>query len=159
MVVIADTSPLNYLILIEAVDILQSLYRDSSWPDLYRRAHGSGISGCCEALDRGASRLAPRDECSQRQQPRLSHLDAGERGPALSLALEIDADLVLNDDRDGRQAARDFGLRIAGTLRILADAAAAGAIDLPDAFERLRHTIFRINPALMQTLLNRAASS
>ncbi|MEK7404453.1 MAG: hypothetical protein AAB225_05045 [Acidobacteriota bacterium] len=42
---------------------------------------------------------------------------------------------------------------MAGTLRILADAAAIGLIDLTEAFDRLRSTTFRADPRLMRLLL------
>jgi hypothetical protein len=42
---------------------------------------------------------------------------------------------------------------VAGTLRVLADAAARGLTDLEESFERLRHTNFRVSSALLESLL------
>jgi len=85
-------------------------------------------------------------------EPRLAHLDIGER-EAITLALELGADLILIDERDGREAALACGLRVAGTLRVLADAAAIDAVDLAQAFAALRSTSFRADPRLMELLL------
>jgi predicted nucleic acid-binding protein len=71
--------------------------------------------------------------------------------------MELSADLVLIDDRDGRAAAQVCGLTVAGTLRVLADAAAVGLIDLAEAFARLRSTTFRADPRLMDRLLRGSA--
>ena len=84
--------------------------------------------------------------------PRLAHLDLGER-EAIALALQLRADLVLIDERDGRMAAEACGLIVAGTLRVLAEGAAIGAVNLAEAFARLRSTTFRADPQLMELLL------
>jgi predicted nucleic acid-binding protein len=45
----------------------------------------------------------------------LAHLDAGER-EAISLASELQAILLLMDERDGVTIARHRGLKVVGTL-------------------------------------------
>ncbi|MCP4367374.1 MAG: DUF3368 domain-containing protein, partial [Deltaproteobacteria bacterium] len=45
------------------------------------------------------------------------------------------------------------GLRCIGTLRILADGAQQGQIDLRNAIERLRQTTFRVRPDLLERVL------
>jgi len=84
--------------------------------------------------------------------PSLAHLDLGER-EAISLALQLRAELVLIDERDGRMAAEACGLSVAGTLRVLAEGAAIGLVSLTEALARLRLTTFRVNPRLMELLL------
>jgi len=75
--------------------------------------------------------------------PRWDALDAGERA-ALALALELKADLVLMDDRDGVAVAHRQGLAVTGTLSVLDLAARQHLVDLADAFTRLKATNFRI---------------
>lgn len=59
----------------------------------------------------------------------------GER-EAIRLAKEFDADALLIDEPDGREAARAQGLRVIGTLRVLYDAAEAGLYDLEQVSTR-----------------------
>jgi len=59
----------------------------------------------------------------------LEHLDAGER-EAISLASELQAILLLMDERDGVTIARHRGLKVVGTLAALDLAAAHGLVDL-----------------------------
>jgi predicted nucleic acid-binding protein len=82
-------------------------------------------------------------------------LDDGER-EAIALAVEVAADALLMDDRDGRRHAAALNCPVLGTLRVLADAAEHGFADLPNACERLRSTDFRADSRLIEQILNRA---
>ena len=83
----------------------------------------------------------------------LRSLDPGERS-AIILALSINADLVLIDERKGTQAAIDNGLDVTGTLGILQRAAKRGLLNLVDAFDRLKGTNFRYRQEIMDKFLN-----
>jgi predicted nucleic acid-binding protein len=72
---------------------------------------------------------------------------------AIALAMEIGADLLLIDDRDGVRHARQRGLRVVGTLAVIDEAAARGWLALPDALARLQRTNFRASDALLRSLL------
>lgn len=76
---------------------------------------------------------------------------------AISLALEIAADLVLMDDRDAVIAARELGIATVGTLAVLDRAAEKGWIDLADAFDKLIRTSFRSPLRLMTEMLEQDA--
>jgi predicted nucleic acid-binding protein len=86
----------------------------------------------------------------------LEHLDAGER-EAISLASELQAILLLMDDRDGVTIARHRGLKVVGTLAALDLAAGHGLIDLQIMFDRLRATTFRSPVRLMVSMLQQDA--
>lgn len=86
----------------------------------------------------------------------LMHLDAGERD-TIALAAELQASLLLMDERDGADAARACNLKVIGTLGILDVAAAHGWLDLPAIFDRLRQTTFRSPHRLMATMLEQDA--
>jgi hypothetical protein len=76
----------------------------------------------------------------------------GER-EAIVLASELSADALLMDDRDGRREAEKRSLSVLGTLRVLADAAEHGLLNLRVTLDRLRQTNFRADEQLMQRLL------
>jgi predicted nucleic acid-binding protein len=76
----------------------------------------------------------------------------GER-EAIVLASELSADALLMDDRDGRREAEKRSLAVLGTLRVLADAAEHGLLNLRVTLDRLRQTNFRADEQLMQRLL------
>jgi predicted nucleic acid-binding protein len=156
-VIVSDTTPLNYLILIEAVEILPRLYGRVLIPPAVR-----------EELNQPNTPEQVRDWLARPPRwlelvnptlaldPALSHLDLGEV-QAIALALEHRADLLLLDERDGTIAARERGLAVTGTLGVLDQAAARGWVDLPTMFARLERTTFRSPIRLMATLLEQDA--
>ncbi len=73
----------------------------------------------------------------------------------IALALQLNADIILIDEREARSVAQDCGLVVAGVLRVLASAADNGLLDLGLAFGRLRETSFRADPKLYEALLAR----
>ena len=84
----------------------------------------------------------------------LEKLQAGEQA-AILLAESISAGLILLDEKSARRIAAQRGLRMTGTLGVLAEAAARGMVDLPAAIDGLRRTNFRCSPALMKATLDR----
>ena len=68
----------------------------------------------------------------------------GER-EAISLALEIFADVVLMDDQSGRIAAEDRGLFVSGTLSVLLQAARLSLLDFEAAMIELKQLGFRVS--------------
>ena len=82
----------------------------------------------------------------------LTWLDAGER-EAIRLATELAADALIIDEPAGREAARQQGVRVIGTLRVLYDAAEVGLCDLARAYTLLQQTSFRAHPNLYRAFL------
>jgi predicted nucleic acid-binding protein len=156
--VVSDTSPLNYLILIEQINLLPQLYTRVLIPgsvleelnapetsDLVR-SWATGLPGWLEVWrDVAAPDLA------------LSQLHAGERD-AISLALQVKADVLIIDERRGRQEAEKRGLRVIGTLGVLAAAHERGLVDLTAAIDRLRQTTFHVSPKLLAAILSKYQS-
>jgi predicted nucleic acid-binding protein len=158
MIVIADTTPLNHLILIEQVSILQALYGRVIVPsavlsELQTQATPPKVK---EWIGNRPDWL----EVNQTAFPAdssLAHLDAGERD-AISLAQNLKADLLLMDDRGGRQEALRRKLRITGTLTVLFVAAGRGLVeDFPAILKRLLQSGFRASPEIIQLFLDRHA--
>lgn len=152
IVVVADTSPLRYLVSIGEAEVLSKLYghilipatvaaeltrartpgpvrqwmaRPPSWVDIVETATTVSIN---------------------------AEFDPGERD-AIVLAIERQADLVLMDDREGVDEARRQGLTVIGTLGVLDRAAEKGFVNLPKAVARLRETNFRASRSLFDLLL------
>jgi predicted nucleic acid-binding protein len=90
--------------------------------------------------------------------PRLAALAEGGR-EAIGLAREVGADLVILDDREAREAARQLGFQVTGLLGVLDAAADRGLVELRRAVARLRGTRFRATPGLLRTLLERGRRS
>jgi len=88
----------------------------------------------------------------QTEDASLKGIDAGEKA-AIQLAVSLNADLLLMDDRRGVKAAQRKGLHVTGTLGILDLAAHRGLVDFAQAVEKLRLTNFRTPPALLEALL------
>ena len=103
--IVADTSPLNYLVLINLIDLLPLLYGRFLIPESVR----TELSATETHLVRNwAANLPEWIEVStavRHHDERLSCLHPGERD-AISLALEIRAKAVLMHERHGRQEAR-----------------------------------------------------
>ncbi|HEY6270454.1 MAG TPA: hypothetical protein VIX19_00495 [Terriglobales bacterium] len=158
MIVIADTSPLNYLVLIGEVEILQRLYGRVIIPDAVWRElqHPETPPAVAEWVAHRPPWLEVQQTASS-PDAALRLLAAGER-EAILLAQEHRADaLLLMDEGKGRREASQRNLRITGTLGVLNDAASRGWVDLPLTFERLRRTTFRASPSLLQSFLDRDA--
>lgn len=89
----------------------------------------------------------------------LAHLDAGEVA-AIVLALSLRADVLLMDERRGREAARRLGLPLSGTLGMLVEAKRLGVIPrLEPAVEALRAGGFRLSDALVREVLRVAGEA
>ena len=155
--IVADTTPLNYLVLIQATDILPELYRTVLIPPAVKAelAHVNTPAIVRAWISQPPAWL----EVVSLNQPvdsALAHLDAGER-EAISLASELQAILLLMDERDGVTIARHRGLKVVGTLATLDLTAAHGLVDLQTMFERLRATTFRSPVRLMVSMIEQDA--
>jgi predicted nucleic acid-binding protein len=158
MIVIADTSPLNYIVLIGEVEILHRPYGRVVIPEAVWRElqHSQTPAAVAEWIARRPAWLEV-ERTTIPSDAGLRLLAKGER-EAIILAQQHGQDaLLLMDEGKGRREAIRHNLRITGTLGVLNDAASRGWVDLPSAFERLRQTTFRASPSLLQSLLDRDA--
>lgn len=153
MIIISDTSPINYLVLIGEIDLLSKLFGSVIIPqavlDELQR------TGTPQAVLSWISQSPDWLEIKTASQIDQSiSLGAGEQ-EAISLAEEINADLVLIDDRKARLLAIERGLNVAGTINILESGAKRNLVNLEDAFEKLEKTNFRIASKLLKEILER----
>jgi predicted nucleic acid-binding protein len=154
--VVADTGPLNYLVLIRQIEVLPTLFERVFIPELVRNElqHAQAPTNARRWIAAPPSWLEIVPAGQETMDRDLLRLGDGERA-AILLALRIRADLLLIDDRDGVSFARSRGFAVTGTLGILDLAAARGLIDLHEAVERLKGTSFRYPPDVLDALLAR----
>jgi predicted nucleic acid-binding protein len=154
--VVADTSPLNYLVLIGQIEILPALFEKVFVPQIVQHEllHDEAPESVRRWIADPPSWLEIAPKGNDSDDPDLQRLDDGERA-AILLAIKMGADLLLIDDRDGVNIARSRGFAVTGTLGILDLAAGRGLIRLSDAVGRLKNTSFRCHPNVLDALLAR----
>ena len=154
MLVVSNTSPINYLLLIREIDILARMYGNVVIPHTVRDEllQSSSPAIVRNWASRMPSWLEVRSPANSAEEG-PSALHPGERD-AISLAVEFLADLLIIDDRQGRREAHKRGILVMGTLGVLREAALLGLLDLRVALERLQNTSFYVAPDVLERLLN-----
>ena len=155
MIVVADTSPLNYLVLIDEVDLLAALFGQVIVPTavMQELQHSATPSRVRQWISNPPPWLEIRSVTSTPSSA-LLRLDIGER-EAIQLAVELNAGAVLIDETEGRAVAESLRLQVRGTLGVLERGAKLGKIDFRQALTKLEQTKFRISPAVKQAFLRR----
>jgi len=156
MIVVADSGPPHYLILIEQIELLRRFYGQVTIPDAVAdelRASGSPAivrNWFARPPDWVAVTHVPQEqiECV------TEDLDFGERA-AIALAGTIRADLLLIDDAAGRIEATRRNLRVTGTLGVLRAAAEEGIVNVPHTLSKLKATSFYVDDDLLSKIFDR----
>ena len=152
MIVVADASPIHYLILIDAIGVVYPLYDRALIPQTV--AEELKNDGAPEAVRGWMER--PPEWCQVQSDPPNDPaidelLDPGERA-AIALALSISADRLLIDDWEGRVEAQRRNLKITGTLGVLAEAHQHHLLDFESALARLSQTNFYLSADLVNRM-------
>ena len=162
MIVVADAGPIIHLSQLGHLDLVPALFGRVIVP---RRVYdeivqaGKGLPGSTELQGAPWVDLDERDLRTAVARLLRNHLDAGE-AEALGLALEVQADLVLSDDRQARIAAESLGLRVQGTLGILLEARRQGKIQvLAPLLIHLRAKGVWLSDALIERVLQEVGES
>jgi len=160
--IVSDSSPLISLARIGKLNILHRLYGEllipqAVWNEVAVR--GVGQAGVEEIKSAAWIKTAAvsNDELVRALQ---RDLDAGE-AEAIALALEKKADLLLMDERLGRDAAQYFGIRCVGVLGILIEAKHKGEIKaIKPILDMLRNRAgYRVSLELYRRALHDAEES
>jgi predicted nucleic acid-binding protein len=153
MIVVSDTSPLNYLVLIGHVDVLPILFdRIVTPPAVIAELLHPGTPPPVRAW--AMTPPSWLEIVSPSVIDPMLKLGSGE-AEAISLAREVNADLLLIDERRATGVAHRLGLHVVGTLNVLVMAAEQQTIDLSSAIAALRQTTFREPTELVKLLLKR----
>ncbi|NES71967.1 MAG: DUF3368 domain-containing protein [Okeania sp. SIO2D1] len=157
MIVVSDTSPITNLSAVGALELLHQLYDRVIIPQaVYDEMASLGyqVPGTVEVqtLDWIENRTVENRQGVEELQ---IDLDMGE-AEAIILALELDADLLLLDERRGRRVALELGVKkISGLLAVLQEAKRKGLIlEIKPILDRLiSENNFRISVSLYNRVL------
>ncbi len=130
MIVVSNTSPILNLAVIKRLDLLQRLYNrvfipETVWQELLTIRTGQPMLQDIQTL----SWIEKRSVTNQSLvDSLLLELDAGE-AEAIALATDLKSDLLLLDERSGRNTASRLGMRFIGLLGMLVEAKGKGFIN------------------------------
>jgi predicted nucleic acid-binding protein len=154
MIVVSDTSPINYLILVEAIHVLPVLFgRVVVPPQVVAELRHTDSPKMVQ--DWALSPQSWFEIVAPIELQKGMDLDEGETA-AISLAIQLAADQLLVDDLRARLVAKNRQIEVTGTIGVLISAANRGLIDLAQTITRLQQTSFRLAPHIWQVLLEKS---
>ncbi len=153
MIVVSDTSPINYLVILGYVDVLPRLFGTVIIPQEVVR-------------ELTASKTPQRVQDWVNAKPDWLEIRSGNsyfvddqlafgESFAIGLALEINSDLVLIDEMSARAVAEEQGLTVIGIVGVLERAHQQGFLDLTTALAELKATTFYISDSLIKRVIDR----
>ena len=148
--VVSDTSPLIALHQVGRLSLLQSLFTEVRVPPAVAREAAPSLPELPSWIVVQPLTQPIASEIVQ------TILGRGE-SEALGLALEVNADLVILDERPARRLALGLSVPVVGTVGILVRAKQAGFIPaVRPLVERLLELGFRLSPAMRDRVLRDA---
>jgi predicted nucleic acid-binding protein len=160
MIVASNTSPLRYLIAIDRTELIQNLFGHVLIPRAVELelTHLSAPTVVRQWMAQRPSWIEVCDLAAPPELPLIAHLDAGE-AEAIQLTIELKADILIMDERSGRDIAAARGIRVIGILGILLESHRRALILSPtDIVSQLRAAGFRISRRLALEFENQIAS-
>jgi predicted nucleic acid-binding protein len=150
MIVISDTTPLHYLIQIQAVSILEVMFSRVIIPQgvAEELSHPNTPKLIKDWMNNPPHWIEIRQADTSKFFP-IKSIGKGET-EAIALALELAADVVLIDDRGASLEARRAGLFFVGTVALLEETAKINLIDLQIVLDRLEKTSFYVAPDVIE---------
>lgn len=155
MIVVSDTSVITNLVQIDQLTLLKDLFGNIVIPQkVYDEL--TKVPKQIDLIERlnwiEVKQISDRTHFDNL----LRTLDPGE-AEAIVLAIELEADALLIDEKKGRKIAQEHGIIITGLLGILIIAKAENLISevKPILDKLIFETGFRINPKLYQDILKK----
>lgn len=152
MIVVSDTTPLRYLAEVDGLEWLPVIFGEVVCPvEVIEECRHPGAPELLREWEAAAMPWLRVEEVPEgaRLPPLPLRLDAGEIA-ALTLGLALGADLLLMDEKRGREAAARLNLAVTGTLGILVEASLLGLTDFEEVLARLTTaTNFRVSEAVI----------
>jgi predicted nucleic acid-binding protein len=151
MIVVCDTTPINYLVQIELIDLIPRLYGTAFIPPavLGELLHPRTPAAVADWASNLPQWVVVKHAVATT--PPLAALHRGEQ-EAIWLAEFLQARILLTDDYRARAAAHTRGIATVTTLLVLDIAADRGWIDFTDAISRLLQTNFRVDRSTIDQL-------
>jgi uncharacterized protein len=159
MIIISDTSPISNLLLIGQLPLLKALYGQLIIPDaVFQEIKVLETFGVDVSTVQAANWIEVRAVCEQRLVEKLvMEVDRGE-AEAIALAIELNAERLLIDERIGRRVAQRYDLKITGLLGVLVSAKQNRLINelKPILDQLIQQAKFRVHADLYQQILEDA---
>ena len=161
MLVVSNTSPIANLALINRLDLLRDQFERLWIPEVVRaeldRVPDPAAKASIEQVSQAGWLMSRPIENLRLAAVFGNELDRGE-AEAIALSIEMKADLLLIDEREGRIVALQAGLQVRGVLGILLRAKATGKISsIKTEIEALRNRAgFFVAPRLEAEILRSA---
>jgi predicted nucleic acid-binding protein len=155
--IICNTSPLQYLYQLGALDFLHSIAGRIIVPSAVVNELETGRNLGIDLPDVSVlDWVTIRSPASEAVLPLVAELGPGEK-EVLMLALELPGSIVILDDSLARFIAETIGIKLTGTLGILRDAKRAGIISAVNPLiDRLEKLGFRLAPQTKTAILRQA---
>ena len=152
--VVVNTTPIIALSLIGELDLLRRLYGQVLVPSAVEAevlAGGRDGIGSSELMEASWLRVASLQDA--RRADLLADLDRGE-AEVIALAQELNADLVVIDERLARLHAKRLGLTLTGTLGVLLKAKQLGHVQaVAPLIDRLRQGGIHLSDVVVAEVL------
>jgi predicted nucleic acid-binding protein len=153
VVVVCDTTPINYLLQIDAVHLLPALYERICLPAAVVREllhpKAPPVVGAWAASPPEWVFVEPDLPITS---PEVAALHEGE-AQAITVFEALQADFLLTDDLRARRLAEGRGIRAITTLLVLDAAAGRGWIQFAPVAAKLLKTNFRVDSFLIDQLI------
>lgn len=145
--IVSDTSCFIILSKIEALDLLQKVYKKIIVTEDIQIEFGNKMPKWVEVM-------TVRNK--QKQEILELHIDKGEAS-AIALALEKAGSTLILDDYKARKIAEHLGLSYTGTIGVIIKAKKMGLINsIKPLLNKIKNTDFRISPELETEALKEA---
>ena len=150
MIVVSDTSPLRYLILVDHAHLIEEIFGHVLVPSAVEQELTDPSTP--QEVRRWMSQRPSWIEVRSTRNPDLELLRQLDRGEAeaVQLAIDLKADMPLIDEFRGRNVAASCGVTVIGVLGILLESYRRLRIENPlEVLARLRAIRFRLSLRLL----------
>jgi len=159
--VVSDTTAIIHLARIGRLELLKKMYEliyipHAVYNEIIRESHRPGASDVKNAT--WIKKVRVKNSNAVISMKRLP-LDPGE-AEAIVLAIELDACMLIIDEKKGRKAARTQSVPVKGLLGILLDAKTRGFIaKVGPIMDQLKKNQFKIDNVLYNNVLGKAGET